>query len=103
MTIARETASQMALRTCSEDVGGKVSIDVISVKGGREVKLTVWQNIASSHKKRTSLLRILCFAEKSKCDGKDPVTVGGGVKVGFWHKSSEFPVKCPILFKIFSS
>ena len=39
----------------------------------------------------------------SKCDVKDPVTVGGGVKVGFWHKSSEFPVKCPILFLIFLS
>ena len=31
-TIARETASQIALRNCSEEVGGKVSIYVILVK-----------------------------------------------------------------------
>ena len=32
-TIARETAFQIALRNCSKEVGGKVSIDVILVKG----------------------------------------------------------------------
>ena len=32
-TIARETASQIALRNCSKEVGGKVSIYVILVKG----------------------------------------------------------------------
>ena len=33
MTIARETASQIALRNCSKQVGGKVSIYVVLVKG----------------------------------------------------------------------
>ena len=32
-TIAWETASQIALRNCSKEVGGKVSVDVILVKG----------------------------------------------------------------------
>ena len=32
-TIARETASQIVLRNCSQEVGGKVSIYVILVKG----------------------------------------------------------------------
>ena len=32
-TIARETASQIVLRNCSQEVGGKVSIHVILVKG----------------------------------------------------------------------
>ena len=32
-TIAQETAFQIALRNCSKDVGGKVSIYVILVKG----------------------------------------------------------------------
>ena len=31
--IARETAFQIALRSCSKEVGGKVSIYVILVKG----------------------------------------------------------------------
>ena len=32
-TIAQETAFQRALRNCSKDVGGKVSIYVIFMKG----------------------------------------------------------------------
>ena len=32
-TIARETAFQIALRNCSKEVGGKVSVYVILVKG----------------------------------------------------------------------
>ena len=32
-TAAGETASQIALRDCSEEKGGKVRIDVILVKG----------------------------------------------------------------------
>ena len=32
-TAARETASQIALRNCSKEAGGKVSIYVILVKG----------------------------------------------------------------------
>ena len=33
-TIAQETVSQIALRNCSREIGGKVSINVILVTGG---------------------------------------------------------------------
>ena len=35
MTITLETVFQIALRNCSQEAGGKVSIEVILVKGGK--------------------------------------------------------------------
>ena len=58
-TVAWEMASQIALRNCSEEVGGKVSIPSILVKGVRVVKHTFWQRLAPSPKEQMSLLMIL--------------------------------------------
>lgn len=44
-TIAQKTVFQRALRNCSEEGGGVVSIHVITVK------YTFWQKVVSSHKK----------------------------------------------------
>ena len=54
-TIAQEIASQRALRNCSKEVVGEVSILVILVKGVRAIKHTFWQKFAVSHEKQMSL------------------------------------------------
>ena len=66
-TIAWETASQRALRHCSEEVGEEVRTYVSLVKGSLALKHTFWQKVASSHKKvaashqEISMLMILVF------------------------------------------
>ena len=61
-TAARETASQIALRNCSKEAGGKVSIHVILVKGEymrsstyflQKVSASLVQ-ITASHEEQTS-------------------------------------------------
>ena len=46
-TIAQETASHIALRNCSEEVGEKVNIHVILVKGACAPKHTFCQKAVS--------------------------------------------------------
>ena len=54
-TIAHELAFQMALRNCSKEVGGKVSIYVILVKGEYVQSSTYFfQRVSASHKEQTS-------------------------------------------------
>ena len=54
-TIAWETAPQIALRNCSKEVGEKVSIYVILVKGEyMQSSMCFFQRIAASHKEQTS-------------------------------------------------
>ena len=61
-TIAQETAFQRALRNCSKEVGGKVSIDVILVKGEylrsntyflQKVSVSLMR-VTASHEEQTS-------------------------------------------------
>ena len=50
-TIAQETVSQRALRNCSREIGGKVSINVILVNGVCMQSSTCFlQNVSASHK-----------------------------------------------------
>ena len=56
-TVARETAFQIALRNCSEEAEGKVSVYVILVKGGTYNQADTMQKfaarlmkVAASHK-----------------------------------------------------
>ena len=60
-TIAWETAFQMALRNCSEEVGGKVSVIYDFSEGGgvHTVKHTLWQALSASHEEQMSPLMIL--------------------------------------------
>ena len=58
-TIAWETASQGALRHCSEEGGEEVRTYVSLVKGSLVLQHTFWQNVASSHEGQTSLVTIL--------------------------------------------
>ena len=59
-TIARETASQIAPRNCSEEVAaGEVSPYVVLVKGVHEIRHTFWQKVAASHEEQMSSLMIL--------------------------------------------
>ena len=63
-TIGWETTFQVALRNCSKEVGGKVSVIYGFSEGGgrvRAVKHTFWQRVAASHKEQMSLLMILVF------------------------------------------
>ena len=54
-TAARETAFQMALRNCSREVGGKVSIYVILVKGEYIQSSTYFlQKVSASHEEQSS-------------------------------------------------
>ena len=46
-TLAWETASQRALRHCSEEVGEEVRTYVSLVKGSLVLKHTFWQKVAS--------------------------------------------------------
>ena len=59
-TIAWETASQIALRTCSEEVTGKVSIIYDFSEGGvvHAVKHTCWQRLAASREEQMYPLTI---------------------------------------------
>ena len=50
-TIAQETASQIALRNCSKEMGEEVSVYVILVKGDTYKQHTFWQKVSSSHRK----------------------------------------------------
>ena len=55
--IAQEIASQIALRNCSKEVEGKVSVYVVLVKGEHMQSNTfsfVWQNVSPSHQKQSS-------------------------------------------------
>ena len=59
-TAARETAFQMALRNCSKEVGGKVSIYVILVKGEYMQSSTYFlQKVSASHEEQSSPWSIL--------------------------------------------
>ena len=59
-TIAQETAFQIALRNCSEEVGGEVRIYVILEKGEAVQSSTGFlQKVAVSHKGQTSPWRTL--------------------------------------------
>ena len=66
-TMAQETAFQIALRNCSEEVGGKVSIYVILVKGEYMQSSTHFfqtvsaslVKVTASHEEQTSPRRIL--------------------------------------------
>ena len=61
-TAGQETASQIALRNCSKEAGGKVSIYVILVKGEYMQSSTYFlQKVSASHKEQTSPRRILVF------------------------------------------
>ena len=54
-TAARERASQVALRNCSKEAGGKFSIYVISVKGEYMQPSTYFlQKASASHEEQTS-------------------------------------------------
>ena len=54
-TVAQETASQIALRNCSKEVGGKVCIYVILVKGEYMQSSTYFlKNVAASYEEQTS-------------------------------------------------
>ena len=57
-TIARETAFQIALRNCSKEAGGKVSIYVILVKGEYIQSSTYFffflQKFSASHEAQSS-------------------------------------------------
>ena len=55
-TAARKTASQIALRNCSKEVGGKVSIYVILVKEEYIQSSTLFflQKISASHEEQSS-------------------------------------------------
>ena len=59
-TIFQETSSQIALRNCSEEAGGKVTIVYDFSEGGlHAVKHTFWQRLAVSHEEHISPLIIL--------------------------------------------
>ena len=58
-TLAQQTASQRALRNCSEEVRGEVRICVILVKQVRAVEHTVWQKVAAGHEEHLSPLVML--------------------------------------------
>ena len=58
-TIAWETASQIALRNSSEEVGRNSVLYMILVKGVHAVKHTFLARLAASHKEQMSLLIIL--------------------------------------------
>lgn len=58
-TIAQETASQVGLRNCSEDVGGRSLLHMILVKGALAVKHIFWQRLAASHAEHVSSLMIV--------------------------------------------
>ena len=53
-TAAPDTASQMALRNCSKEVRGKVSIYVILVKGVHVIRLAFQQKVAARHEEKMS-------------------------------------------------
>ena len=60
--IAWETASQIALRNRSEEVGGGQGVSVhmwFRWRGIRAIKHTFWQKVAASHEEQMSLLMIL--------------------------------------------
>ena len=59
-TIAWEIAPHTALRNCSKEVGVKVSIYVILVKGEYMQSSThFWQKVTASHEKQMFTLMIL--------------------------------------------
>ena len=60
-TMAWDTASQIALRNCSKEVAGEISMYVILEKGVHALKHMFWQKVAASHKEQMSLLMILVF------------------------------------------
>ena len=61
-TAAQETASQIALRNRSKEVGGKVSIDVILVKGQYMQSNTYFlQKVSASHEEQTSPWILVLF------------------------------------------
>ena len=55
-TIALETASWVALRNCSQEVGGRAVFYTVLVKGVGVVKHTFRQRLAASREKQTSPL-----------------------------------------------
>ena len=54
--VAPETASQVALRNCSREVGRKVSIHVIFGEGGIRVMkhFFLFQKVSATHEKQSS-------------------------------------------------
>ena len=55
MTITLETVFQIALRNCSQEAGGKVSIDVILVKGGKFNQAHIFlQKVPACHQEQSS-------------------------------------------------
>ena len=57
---AWETASQIALRTCSEEIGRGQYIHL--AKGICAIKHTFEQKVAASHEEQMSPLMTLCFS-----------------------------------------
>ena len=57
-SIAQETASQIALRSCPKKVRAEVGVYMILVKGTRAIKHTFWQKVAASHMEQLSPLMI---------------------------------------------
>ena len=58
-TTARETETQIALRNCSKEVGGRSVLSVILVKGVCSVKHTCGQRLGAGHEKQVPPLMIL--------------------------------------------
>ena len=67
-TIARETASLIALRPCSEEVGGGVSAHMTLVKGARPIKHTSQGKVASSPKEQVSVHDFSAFLGMTRCE-----------------------------------
>ena len=61
-TIARETASQIALRNRSKEGGVRSVLYMSLVKGGHAVKHAFWQSLAASQEEQTSpLMTVVLF------------------------------------------
>ena len=58
-TIAQEIASQVGLRNCSEDVGGRSLLHMILVKGALAFKHIFWQRLATRYAEHVSSLMII--------------------------------------------
>ena len=50
-TIAQETASQIVLRDCTKEAVGSSICTILVKEGIHIIKHTLWQKVATSHKK----------------------------------------------------
>lgn len=67
-TVARETASPIALRPCSEEVGAGVSAHLTLVKGARPIKHTSQGKVAASPEEQVSVHDFSAFLGMTRCE-----------------------------------